>query len=44
MNSGSKGVKHLESGLVASAQRLKEQVKYGGRAHVLEAGLQLSED
>lgn len=39
MNSGSKGVKHLESGVVASAQRLKEQVKYG--AHVLEAGVQL---
>lgn len=41
MNSGSKAVKHLESGLVPSAQRSKEQVKYGGRALVLEAGLQL---
>lgn len=40
-NSGSKAVKHLASGLVPSAQRLKEQLKYGGRAHILEAGLQL---
>lgn len=41
MNSGSKVVKHLLSGLASSAQRLKEQLKYGGRARVLEAGLQL---